>query len=212
MAYVLGYFAADGTMIQNSRGGQYVEFTSTDIELLEHVHRIGGCTQHISLRKPREGKDWKTQYRLQVGSRDWFGDLERLGFSPKKSRTMRLPDIPTKHHAAFVRGYFDGDGCVYFKLLKFADRARKRWILMTIFTCGSRPFLEDLLKILKDHGVRGGSLRTKERGHDISFSHKDSLAIYNLMYHTGSDTGPYLTRKRRVFDRAIQILYPKLRL
>ncbi len=34
MAYVLGYFAADGSMIQNKRGGHFIEFTSTDAVLI----------------------------------------------------------------------------------------------------------------------------------------------------------------------------------
>jgi hypothetical protein len=40
MAYVLGYFAADGCMFINPRGSKYVSFTSTDREILEKVKRL----------------------------------------------------------------------------------------------------------------------------------------------------------------------------
>jgi hypothetical protein len=34
MAYVLGFFAADGNMSKNKRGGCYIDFGITDFELL----------------------------------------------------------------------------------------------------------------------------------------------------------------------------------
>ena len=37
MAYVLGFFAADGTMIANNRGAHFIEFHSTDKQLLKQV-------------------------------------------------------------------------------------------------------------------------------------------------------------------------------
>src|SRR3989344_557095 len=40
MAYVLGFFAADGSMIPHKNGGHYIEFTSTDRILLEHVQGV----------------------------------------------------------------------------------------------------------------------------------------------------------------------------
>ena len=39
MAYILGYFAADGTMIKNKRGAHYIEFQSTDKELIVGVKK-----------------------------------------------------------------------------------------------------------------------------------------------------------------------------
>jgi len=40
MAYVLGVFAADGSMYVNSHGTRYVDFTSTDLIMLENVKRL----------------------------------------------------------------------------------------------------------------------------------------------------------------------------
>ena len=37
----------------------------------------------------------------------------KFGLTPKKSHTMKLPDIPDAYFFHFVRGYFDGDGGVY---------------------------------------------------------------------------------------------------
>lgn len=205
MAYVLGFFAADGNMIKNQRGAHFIAFYSNDRILLEKVrtalssgHKIGRKTYPSPCR---------TGYQLQIGSKGMFADLQLLGLRPAKSKTLRLPLIPVRFHSDFIRGYFDGDGCVYFKRLKFADRKRPRWILMSVFTCGSRAFLEELHALLRKHGVEGGSVRTKTGGFDLSLSFRDSLALYKLMYHTGADIGIYLPRKYKIFRKAIKTLY-----
>ncbi len=205
MAYVLGYFAADGSMIQRLGGGGYIEITSTDKILLEHVRLVTGAGHKISERDRKE--NWKLQYRLQIGSIEWFQDLTRLGFTPNKSGTLSLPDVPPEYFNHFVRGYFDGDGCVYFAHLKYADRAHKRWVLQTLFTSGSREFLSKLHVQLKRRGVlRGVICKKSNRGFELKFSHKDSLALYRIMYHTGEISDLFLPRKKEKLQNAVQVL------
>lgn len=212
MAYVLGYFAADGTMVATKRGGYYIEFHSTDRCLVEMVRNTMRLQQKIGVRMPRPGSQHKPAYRVQIGSREIFTDLSRLGFFQNKSKTLAFPMIPRDYAADFVRGYFDGDGCIYFKRLKFADRKKHRWIVMSLFTSGSRGFLSDLHVLLQNNGVHGGSLKKKTGGFELVFSFRDSLALYRFMYNTAPDTGFYLLRKYKLFQKAIRTLYPHLRL
>lgn len=205
MAYVLGYFAADGSMLKNSRGGHFIEFTTTDrhmLTMLKHACRAG---QNISIR-PKRNTRWKQQYRLQIGSKKWFEDLSALGFTQAKSNTLQFPRVPVEHLGHFVRGYFDGDGGVYFKKLKYADRGYKRWVLQSFFTSGSHQFLISLLKLLRQHGASGGAIQTKTRGFELKLSHHDSLALYLLMYHTAPTSNLYLPRKRQKLEKAIRAL------
>lgn len=205
MAYVLGYFAADGCMVFNARTGHYIEFTSTDRIVLENVQRAIGSGHRIAER-PRRNARWKTQYRLQLGSKEWYADLLGFGFSGRKSKTLALPMIPKKLVGHFVRGYFDGDGCVYFGEVKSVDRSSRRWVLQTLFTSGSRTFLESLLELLRCEGVMGGSIRRKTRGFELLLSHKDSLALCKLLYHTAPTSYLFLPRKREKLERAIEVL------
>jgi len=205
MAYVLGFFAADGSMLKNNRGAHFIEFTITDLIILELIQKVVRSTHKLQIRDRNSGI-WKVQYRLQIGSKEWFSDLSRLGFTQNKSNTLKFPKIPKKYLGDFIRGYFDGDGCVYFNNLKYADRKYKRWVLLTIFTSGSREFLEALHTILRTFKVKGGSLRKKVRGFDLAFSHSDSLALYRLMYHTGKTSDMFLPRKREKLERAIEVL------
>lgn len=207
MAYVLGYFAADGSMIEHKNGGHYVEFTTTDKVIFQKMRKAVSSNHKIS-KRPRPYKKWKQQYRIQFGSGTWFADLIALGFTPNKSNTLSFPKLPSQHIPDFVRGYFDGDGCVYFKKLKYADRTHKRWVLLSLFTSGSKIFLEKLHMLLKLYGVTKGTVKNKKRGFELVFSHHDSLALYRLMYHTNPTVELYLPRKRKLFTKAIQTLYP----
>lgn len=211
MAYVLGFFAADGNMIRNTRGAHFVTFYSNDLLLLRTVRRTLGSTHKIAARK-RHGSE-STTYQMQLGSKRLFSDLAALGFAPRKSKRLRFPEIPTELLGDFVRGYFDGDGCVYFKRHYVKARNRRLWIFTSRFTCGSRRFLVLLQNALRSHGVKGGYIVTKwqNSGFELVFSHKDSLALYKLMYHNARDTDLRLLRKYALFSKAIRTLYPKMR-
>lgn len=204
MAYVLGYFAADGSMIKNKRNGHFIEFTSTDLVLIQNLQLAVHSNHKITTRE--HGGNCKIAYRLQLGSKQWFADLEKLGFTPNKSMTLKFPEVPIPCIGDFIRGYFDGDGCVYFGKLKFSDRKKTRFIFLTMFTSGSYQFLESLWTVLKKSTIVGGSLYKKGRGFNLSFSHLDSLALYRLIYHTAKASDLFLPRKRRKLERAIKVL------
>lgn len=204
MAYVLGYFAADGSMLRNGRGAYFIEFTSTDRTLISLVQNAVASSHSVTAR--RRGGNTKTAYRLQIGSKDWYEDLCFLGFSQAKSKVLRFPRVPKTLDSHFVRGYFDGDGSVYLAKLASSDRKNKRWVFLTLFTSGSRSFLLSLWSLLKKHGVQGGSLRRKGGGFDLSFSHRDSLALYRFMYHTAEASELFLPRKREKLERAVKTL------
>lgn len=207
MAYVLGFFAADGTMTTNKYGSQYIAFHITDLVLLESVRELMGSNHKIATRV--RGGRCKLGYRVQIGSRELYGDLQKLGFTENKSNTILLPHIPKKYVGEFVRGYFDGDGCIYFNVLPVKGRKNPRPIFQTKFTSGCRMFLESLLGVLRENGVHGGYLVTKHRGrgYELALSHKDSLAIYRLMYNNAVTCGVLLERKKEKFDHAIRIMY-----
>ncbi len=204
MAYVLGFFAADGSMITNRRGAHFIEFSITDRSVLEHIRRAVKSGHRISERKRSPLN--KTSYRLQIGSKEWFEDLSRLGFMQNKSKKVLFPPVPKEYLGHFVRGYFDGDGCVYFKKHWSKWHNKQRWILATIFTSGSLKFLQGLHKHLLIRKLSGGYISKKNRGYSLVFSRRDSLALYNLMYHTAPISKLCLLRKRRKLERAIRVL------
>ena len=78
--------------------------------------------------------------------------------------------------------------------------------MQTLFTSGSKAHLEKLWSILNTYGIKGGYLRAKKRGFDLTLSHRDSLALYGFMYDTAQVADLFLPRKREKFEKAIRVL------
>jgi hypothetical protein len=198
MAYILGFFAADGCMFRSRRGGYFIEFQITDRELLEAMRQALDSNHHIAT-LPVEVRE-RPKFRLQIGSKVWFEDLLRLGMTPKKSHTLMMPDIPVEHLRHFVRGYFDGDGNVYAN--EYARKGRKNpsITLLTGFTSGSRGFLEAFHERLRVVGiVSGGSVFDREEYSRLHYSVWDSCNLYRFMYN-GEESSLCLKRKKAIFE------------
>lgn len=203
MAYVLGFFAADGNMCIHGNGGQYIEFTSCDMDILVKIKKLLNSNHKIS---SRTGKDNQSEsFRIQIGSKEIFSDLLKLGMVPAKSLILKLPNIPNSYTRDFVRGYFDGDGNVSVGKYWRKDRLKWQWELSSRFTSGSRKFLKELWKTLKPH-CSGGYIYKKTRGFELVFSRHDSLALSNLMYHN-TQTDLFLERKYRKFQKGFRKLH-----
>lgn len=203
MAYVLGFFAADGNLTVNPRGSHYIEFNSCDRESIEAIKNSINSSHKIAERTRKS--IWKPSYRIQLGSKEMFKDLIKLGMKLRKSNDLNFPNVPIIYLADFIRGYFDGDGCVHLGKYERNDRPNPSWVFSTRFTSGSKNFLKGLRQSLS--GVtHGGSLYHKIRGFDLAFSTNDSLALFKFMYNN-SESGLFLKRKRGVFQRAFKILH-----
>ena len=203
MAYVLGYFAADGTMYRNRRGSCYVAFTSTDLELLETVKKILFVSNEIEVYKLKNPR-CKLRYTLQIGSKKAFDRLIKLGLVPKKSLVLRLPKIPDMLFCHFLRGNLDGDGCVFFARYRRKRRQGIYTVLRVTFTSGSKVFLEAMQEQLFRIGVtNGGRIYSIFQNHHVLlFSATNSRLLYNFMYP--NEQVPCLKRKKDVFREAFR--------
>jgi intein-encoded DNA endonuclease-like protein len=71
---------------------------------------------------------------FDVGSKEISSDLKALGISGDKTTYSRVPQIPELLYPHFIRGYFDGDGCITYKTGKTAkvEIASNRYVLQDI--------------------------------------------------------------------------------
>ena len=206
MAYVFGFLIADGYIFVNPYGSCYFGFVSADKEIIEKIRNLLGSNHKIGIRKRSlEHPKWKDVYVLQIGSKHIFQYLKKLGIVQNKSLVIKFPkNIPNELLRHFVRGYFDGDGCVYFRQHWKKDRNKLKWVFQVRFTSGSREFLEGLRNTLKLY-TKGGYLTKKERGYELVFSHHDGAALFNAMYDNVS-SGIFLERKYKIFRKAVTTL------
>lgn len=198
MSYVLGFLYADGSLEDASYiRGKYVRVTNTDRDrivaiksLLDSEHTI---VQHD------KGGNYKRRYLLRIGNSKIYERLVTLGLTPHKSLTMKFPKVPIRYLGAFVRGYFDGDGCVHLEMN--AKNKPKR--LLTVFTSGSKIFLQQLHIQLQSHaGIVGNGLHkhgSTTGAYQLRYSSGDSARLFMLMYGRVIGQGLFLRRKYDIF-------------
>ena len=198
MAYVLGFFAADGSMYCTRRKTYFIEFQITDKDLLLQIQILLGSNHKITERPPRRSHQ-KPIFRLQIGCKKIFYDLAKLGFTQNKSKTVGLPPVPNKYFRDFLRGYFDGDGNVMFGYYRKEERKYLSKFFATRFTSGSRLILDDIKKRLNSIGTNG-SLHFASGAWRLSYGAHDSEKLFQYMYHAGNAEGLiYLERKYKIF-------------
>ena len=201
MAYVLGFFAADGYITVNKRGGQFWCIQITDKKLLYSIRKVVDSDHAISTRLRIKDTE-KTQYRLQIGSIEMCDDLRKLGFTEGKTKSLAVPYIPKKYFSDFVRGYFDGDGNIWMGYVH-KNSKNPTIVIKTMFTSCSHKFLEQLYIKLSTNGLQGGCLyQSKDNYSRLQFSTKDSLKLYDFMYNSHvQESGLFLKRKKSVFEK-----------
>ena len=202
MAYVLGFFTADGNMIKNKRGAYFISIEIIDRNILEKMKEVMGSNHKIGVRNSKKN-NYQQSYRLQIGSKKMFSDLSDLGLTPSKSKTIDLPKIPNQYLPDFVRGYFDGDGCISFGTYFRKDRNSTKFLLAIHFTSGSKIFLESLLNRLRETlNIKTGFIYSKSGAFDLTLSTNDSKKLFSLMY-ANLENNLFLERKLSKFRRAL---------
>ncbi len=204
MAYVLGFFAADGYITVNKRGGQFWCIQITDEALLLKIRRIIGSEHKINVRKGIGNN--KELFRMQIGSIEMCNDLRKLGFNERKTNSLAAPNVPTDLFSDFVRGYFDGDGNVWIGYVH-KERVKKLRTIRTIFTSCSEGFLNILRCRLEEDGIEKGVIRKGDGGYfRLTYSIHGSLKLYDFMYNSHIQrNGLFLERKKSVFEKYVSL-------
>jgi intein-encoded DNA endonuclease-like protein len=198
MAYILGFLYADGNIVETKRGTHFVALYIADEEILTAIKECLESNHKISKRSSATG----AVYRLQIGSKEWFEDLAKIGLFPNKTKRMLVPKVPKKYFGDFVRGYFDGDGNVWSGFVH-KNRHNPLLVLQLSFTSGSVEFLESLHTQLQYFGIKGGGIYKPKSGNygRLTFSSRDTLTIYKIMYNGAHRL--YLPRKKQVFEKFV---------
>lgn len=198
MAYVLGYWYADGNILDATKStrGKYSSVTSTDKEtilsfksLLSAEHSVGESFRTGAFYR-------RKQYTLRIGSHELYDILVKRGLCPNKSLTMNFPEVPKMFLADFIRGYFDGDGCVHLEKSKDGKLIKR---LRTIFTSGSKQFLHRLKGQLNESAnMKNGLLTISHRSFQLRYSTAESVQLFKFFYKKAK-VPLFLKRKLKTF-------------
>lgn len=114
-AYFLGLLYADGCNVKGNNA-VILALAEQDIDLLQKFSSAIGYDFHG---KPfyRKNPNAQPMYRVEVYSKQMSESLARYGCVPQKTFIIKFPEnppLPENLINHFVRGYFDGDGCLSF--------------------------------------------------------------------------------------------------
>lgn len=179
MAYTLGLWYANGCIYS----GRLFDITlhKKDKYLLKRIAEELGYEGTLYDYVDRQAA------RLNFSCKVIYDDIVAIGGTEQKSLTVTFPEIPHEYLHDFIRGYFDGEGCIM---------RLKGNRINSAFTCGSKVFLESLLKILKEEaGVEGGSF--DDSCTSLKFGKRDSIKLGKYMYQDNPEL--FLKRKKDKF-------------
>jgi hypothetical protein len=144
--WLAGLLAADGCVRNGGRLWQLGQSGDHGHALIESVRVLVGSANPISTHSPRGGAPAHT---ITITSPSMVTALaEYYGIGPRKTRTLRWPDLAGSRAAAFLRGYVDGDGTlgVY--------RVSRAKAMLNVAMVGTPGFVDAALSIVPSPGRR----------------------------------------------------------
>lgn len=207
MAYVLGYIFADGAIedVQKSSRTCYIAIVSKDLSILEKIKTVMDSNHKLYKRTEsypgNKGYASKERFVFRAGSKLLYNDLLKLGVTPRKSLTILFPTIPSRYLSYFIRGYFDGDGCIYLLKRKYPR---------IVFTSGSNKFLQGLSQALStvlSIPIKNTYSQLKESNnlcYQLQYNTKIAIKILEFMYKN-LEKAPYLERKLAIYQKYLSI-------
>ena len=196
MAYVLGFIYADGAVedCRLSSRTTYLLLSNNDKRLLEEILVAMSSNSTIRERGPGlvtiRGKEYmcKASYSVRIGNKNIYQDLIMLGLCPRKSLVINLPKIPQKYFHYFMRGYFDGDGCI--NIEKYEGNR-----MNIIFTSGSGLFLKQVSgRILRIFPKIKSSIAKGKNASYLRYNWRNAVTLAKFIYRNIKRT-PHLDYK-----------------
>ena len=195
-AYWLGFLMADGYNHEN-KSAICLRLQAEDIEILEKFKDFlkSDAPIYTFTRTTKVNHLTKEYKEVRVNSVYLSKQLALLGCMQGKTYRLRYPEcIPSKLTNHFIRGYFDGDGCISIKKRKDRKSAESKTYQFTI-TGKYDVLLEMQNRIVSSTGIT----RTAIQARKDSFAHtmhyggfNNVLKIMNYLY---KDATVYLKRK-----------------
>lgn len=108
-SYFLGLICADGNVTNNPKTHRYqltLKLHTKDLHILNSFIKCVEGEMSVWFHGQREIGE------VKLSGKKIINDLIKLGVFPNKSLILKYPNIEEKFERHFLRGYFDGDGCI----------------------------------------------------------------------------------------------------
>ena len=177
-AYWLGFIYADGYCGDKEFR---IHLSIKDIKHLEKFKSNIKSTHPIHICK-------NEKITFNIGRKKIVNDLHNLGVIPRKTFLLNYPDISQELNRHFIRGFFDGDGCIYI--------SKKGYKNFSIFTV-AKKFKNKLIDIIKlETGIK---LNDNNQGNGWVVGTSKKCNVEEIRQYLYDDANVFLERKRNKF-------------
>ena|SRR3990167_3016438 len=194
-AYFLGLMYADGNCCSN---GKYISVEMMDLDILE---KFKNCLKYTGpIRKTKIKKDnWKQLYKLNICSYKLNKDLAKWGCIQNKTYYLKFPQkewIPENLMFHFIRGLFDGDGC-----LSIQNHKYNYW---TIGIVGTKELCQGLCNYLKYGNIRLAYKNPKNNHETWGWNVASQNDVNNFLKYMYENATIYLERKYNKYQKFLK--------
>lgn len=191
-AYWLGFIYADGCVNHDTRTDSFelsIKLQGKDYTHLKKFNKDLKGNIPVTLftkilNYKNEDREYK-QCQIRLYSKEMVLDLFNCGVVKNKSKIIRFPKLKENLIPHFIRGYFDGDGCVCLN--------KKRKLPDVNFTSGSLDFLLWLRAELYKNNINSYYYQEKSNTYRLYVrGMKNCDNFFNYIY---KDATIYLDRK-----------------
>lgn len=149
-AYFLGFIVADGSVSKNKN---VIKIIQKETDILYEFKKYVNSDAPVFTSKTNNVSS------ISISSSKTKNDLEKLGIFPNKTMIVKYPDIPENLQNHFMRGVFDGDGCISLRADKRDNSKRGQLNLCS----GSYDFIKEYYDRLVEYcNLSGKNKRKKE--------------------------------------------------
>lgn len=196
MAYLMGFLMADGNISKTDNRVQ-ICLSEQDADFLElFYNEIGGAP--ITHYTQNNGK--QKICRWQCLSGEIKRDLSTYDIIPNKTGFAKIPaKLNKEFYPDFIRGYFDGDGCIWIE--------KNSGAVGFSLTSHNKEILEQVIDFFEENEIPRVTIKEDNRyniNYSFKYRKKASEKIYKLLYYSDD-----CFRMKRKFDKFTEIILKK---
>lgn len=196
MAYLLGFLAADGS-ISKKENGIFIQLQRKDEDFLEEIRQLVKNDRPLDNYLTNAGNE---TCKFSVWSAEWKKDLAIYGIVPNKTFILSPPlRLDKKYYIDYIKGYFDGDGCIYYNLEK------KKYSFEIVGA--SKELIEWIRSIfansfgITNNGLQVFYTKNNTKMYKYQICKKEYIRkIYELFYSNNKKNNLCLKRKKEKFE------------